>query len=210
MSYEPDTHRVPVEDSPDPLFATIFRRARPYLQTRNNESHTRISYGWAVRLLQQGGDPAVVIPAILLHDVGWSRVPETSQLEAMRRHARQPGHSDVHEREGARIAAEILDAVGYPAELHAPILAIIAEHDSKQSFDSPEEAIVKDADKLYRYSPEAMVWFREHAAMGPQAYLALLKQFTEGWFLTSLGRRLAAEQLAARQAEWRENSTTST
>lgn len=205
---ETDTNHTAGCDSPEGLFARIFELARPHLQTRNNDAHARISHGWALRLLAQGGDPAVVIPAILLHDVGWSRVPAAMHLEAMQRHAHHPGQSDRHETEGARIAAQILDQVDYPQGLSKPILAIIAEHDSKSGCDSLEEAIVKDADKLYRYSPEAFRWFQEHGGMEPQAYLAVLERFTGGWFLTKMGGQLASEQLAACRAEWGVKATT--
>ena len=63
------------------LHKSIFQKADPYLRTRHNKIHTFISYRYAVYLLSvEGGVPSVVIPSILLHDVGWSTVSEEREL----------------------------------------------------------------------------------------------------------------------------------
>ena len=52
----------------------IYQLAKPYLTVRHNDIHTQIALDFAVRLLKGGkGDRRVVIPAIILHDVGYSR-----------------------------------------------------------------------------------------------------------------------------------------
>ena len=67
----------------DELFLRVFQVASPFLDTRENEEHTRIAYGFAARLLLvEGGDPQVALPAIILHDVGWKSIPEELQLTA--------------------------------------------------------------------------------------------------------------------------------
>jgi len=56
------------------LYQRIFELAVPFLQTRDNEIHTKVSYAFAERLVSvEGGDRNIVVPAILLHDVGWIR-----------------------------------------------------------------------------------------------------------------------------------------
>ncbi len=65
------------------IFDEIWRRAKPYLDTRQNETHTEIATRFADTLLdKEGGDEDVVIPAIILHDVGWKKIPESQQLKA--------------------------------------------------------------------------------------------------------------------------------
>ena len=89
-------------------FEPVLAAALPYLQTRHNEVHTRISREFAERLLaEEGGNPQVVIPAILLHDIGWSRVPEARQLAAFGPNVQDPELTKVHEREGAGMAARV-------------------------------------------------------------------------------------------------------
>ena len=64
-------------------YKRLWRLAQPYLDTRENQVHTRISVALALSLIEQeGGEPQVVIPAVILHDVGWERVPEDLQLKA--------------------------------------------------------------------------------------------------------------------------------
>ena len=49
----------------------LWSAAAPYLRARKNDVHIPLSYGFAEALLSSF--PDVVLPAILLHDCGWSR-----------------------------------------------------------------------------------------------------------------------------------------
>ncbi|MCL6639551.1 MAG: phosphohydrolase, partial [Firmicutes bacterium] len=61
----------------------IYELARPFLNTRKNDVHIEISLDYALKLLEaESGDPDVVIPAVILHDLGWWSVPEEMQLKA--------------------------------------------------------------------------------------------------------------------------------
>jgi len=142
----------------DETLLKIFDLARPFLDTRANEEHTRIAFEFAIRLLrEESGDPAVVLPAIILHDVGWKCVPAELHLTAFGPYLKDPELNRVHEREGARIAGDILEAVSYPQHLVGEITAIVLEHDSRQEPLSLNDALVKDSDKLWRYSGHGVV-----------------------------------------------------
>ena len=53
------------------IYRKMWKLARPYLDTRENETHTQVSLEFAQQLLKkEGGDENIVIPAIILHDVG--------------------------------------------------------------------------------------------------------------------------------------------
>ncbi|MBI5443733.1 MAG: HD domain-containing protein [Deltaproteobacteria bacterium] len=184
-----------------PEYAELFERALPYLQTRENEVHTRISYGYAERLLRHGGRRDVVLPAILLHDVGWSRVPEDLQLFAFGPNPTRPELRDVHEEEGARLAEGILRELGYAPESVAEIVRIIAGHDSKPTCDSLEEGIVKDADKLFRFSRRGFRIIRDWYPLEERGLLERLEDRIPDWFLTAPGATLAREEAAARRKE---------
>jgi HD superfamily phosphodiesterase len=137
-------------------YKKIQELARPYLDTRKNDIHTEISTRHAYQLLElEGGTEEVVIPAILLHDVGWKKVPEDIQLKAFGPKVSMPEWNRVHEVEGARIAEEILKKVGYDQEKIKEIVRIIEGHDSRKKPFSLNDKIVKDADKLWRYSNDA-------------------------------------------------------
>lgn len=68
--------------------SAIWERAVPYLKVRDNDGHTIYAYGLGRALLDLApdADPEVVLPAILLHDTGWSQVPEPEILEIGRAH----------------------------------------------------------------------------------------------------------------------------
>ena len=138
-----------------PIFDEIWRRAKPYLNTRMNDIHTEISIGFAeVLLKKEGGDEEIVMPAIILHDVGWIRVPEDEQHKGFGPEIQSLRVVKKHELEGVEIARGILEAVDYDKDKIAEILEIIAGHDSRKEADSVNESIVKDADKLWRFSRE--------------------------------------------------------
>ena len=180
----------------DQMHVRLFELASPYLDTRENLEHTRIAYEFAEKLLgEEEGDPTVVFPAIILHDIGWKYVPENLLSTAY-----GPGTIDevlnrVHEVEGARVAGEILAGVNYPLHLADEITEIILGHDSRKHAISKNDAVVKDADKLWRYSDHGMRAFTERFGMPPRQVLDRLGKALDGWFLTAAGRRMAVEQL---------------
>jgi HD superfamily phosphodiesterase len=187
---------------PEGWLAEIFSRALPYLDTRNNEIHARISYYFALRLIEgEGGDPEVILPAILIHDVGWKSVPEEDHLKAF-----GPGDYDVklnriHEVEGAATAGRILADMGYDPARTAEIVEIISGHDSRLEPLSLNDAIVKDADKLWRFSEEALDIDPKRFKLDPAYHAAWLKHRIDEWMLTKTGKKLAAEE-QSRRAEF--------
>ena len=52
---------------------TIYEKAKVYLNTRYNDIHVELSYDFTKKLLKHypQADEDIVLPAILLHDVGW-------------------------------------------------------------------------------------------------------------------------------------------
>ena len=148
-----------------PEHREIWVRAKPYLGVRDNDSHTLYAYGIARALCEAHpeADPEVVLPAILLHDTGWSQVPADLVLQAISPSGGRPDLVAWHEREGVRIAAEILGEIGTPPETRDEITDIISQHDSMKAAKSLNDALVKDADKLWRLTPHGidtvMDWF---------------------------------------------------
>jgi HD superfamily phosphodiesterase len=184
----------------DGVFLQIFDLARPFLDTRENEEHTRIACDFAVRLLhEEGGDPDVIFPAVILHDVGWKSIPEELQLTAFGPYQKDAQLNRVHEREGARIAGEILQTVSYPRHLVGEITAIVLGHDSRRLAISINDAIVKDADKLTRFSDHGFRLNVKRFGMTRLQYLDRLQSKIDEWFLTLTGKRMAAEELRLRE-----------
>jgi hypothetical protein len=148
-----------------PELGRVWERAAVLLRVRDNDSHTLYAFGLATALLDlyPNADAAVVLPAILLHDIGWSQVDPSEVLSAIAPGAGRPDLVLVHEREGARLAADILATTEYDPGRIDRIVEIIDGHDSRTNALSIEDAIVKDADKTWRLTPHGidtvMDWF---------------------------------------------------
>ncbi len=185
-----------------PIYKKIWNLARPYLNTRRNDIHTEISVDMAFKLMErEGGDEDIVIPAIILHDVGWIKIPENLQLKAFGPNAKDPELNRTHEIEGVRIAAEILHDVKYDQTKTEQILEIIDGHDSRIDSLSLNDRIVKDADKLWRYTKSGLeidaVRFGETLEEG----LVRLRSNIDKWFFTATAREIAREEVRERAAE---------
>lgn len=174
-------------------YAEIWRLALPYLGTRDNDGHSIYSYGLAHALvrLEPEVDPDVVLPAILLHDTGWSQVPDAEVLDAIAPGGGRPDLVLRHEEEGVRIAGEVLAAVGHDPARTERILAIIDGHDSRREARSLEDALMKDADKLWRLTPHGvdtvMDWFGLDRAQASR----LIASRVHPHLLTDAGRTMA-------------------
>ncbi len=161
----PAAGSVPGISALPPAHDRIWQRAAPYLAVRSNDAHTLYSYGLARALVERhpDADPEVVLPAILLHDTGWSQAPADEVLSAIAPGGDRPDLVLLHEKEGARIAGEILDEVGHDPDRTRRIVEIVDGHDTRREALSLDDALVKDADKLWRLTPHGvdtvMDWF---------------------------------------------------
>ena len=184
------------------IFEKIEALAKPYLDTRMNDLHTEISARFARALIEkEGGSEDIILPAILLHDVGWKRVPEEFHLRAFGPKADALEWQRTHEKEGAEIAREILLQVAYDVEKIQEVLRIIDGHDSRKAALSLNDRIVKDADKLWRYSKEGFYIdikrFEETFEQG----MKRLESSLEKWFFTDSAKDLARQALTERRQE---------
>ena len=191
----------------NPVFKQILQLAKPYLNTRFNDVHTEMSVQLAYDLLRaEGGQEPIVIPAIILHDVGWKKVPAALHLKAFGPNATSPELNRTHEREGVRIAEHILTEVNYDMKKISEILKIIDGHDSRKESISLNDSLVKDADKLWRFTHTGFQIdhqrFEETVADG----LDRLRKYLPGWFFTDTAHQIAKEELRQREREAKNDS----
>lgn len=183
--------------------ALIWRFARPFLDVRSNDEHTLHSHRIAMALLRwhPQADASVVLPAILMHDMGWKCVPQDKMLLAFGPNAKYPEIQRLHEIEGARIAREILARPGLDHLNAFEIVAIIEGHDTRREAISLNDALVKDADKLWRFTPHGIskitVWFD----LDKSGAVDMLRSFVVPALLTDIGRHMADAYLAAMEGE---------
>lgn len=179
------------------LYAPIHARALPYLDTRDNEIHIVVSFGFALQLLAEypAADEEVVLPAIILHDIGWKMIPVEDQRSAHGPNMTRPDLQRLHEVEGARLANEILSAFPHLDARRAEIVEIIDGHDTRLDPLSLNDQLVKDADKLWRFSqPGAHLASRRFDTPWSE-WLDWLEARIEVWMYTAAGHRLARSTL---------------
>jgi HD superfamily phosphodiesterase len=188
------------------IYDKIYEKAKLYLDTRQNDIHVSIVYAFAHQLLSYypEADEDIVLPSILLHDVGWRMVPEEKQLDAFGPIVKDSETQLLHETEGARIAEEILHSLNYSEEKTREILTIIDGHDSRQEALSLNDALVKDADKLWRYAPTGVNIDHIRFGIERNSYLDYLGTMIDKWFLTSEAREMARDELGKARLEPRQ------
>ena len=184
-----------------PQDLALWEEAKPYLDVRNNDEHTLVAYGVAKALLAQlpEAEEDVVLPAVLLHDVGWKRIPPDLLLLAI---GKNPTRRDLvyeHERHSVVIAGDILrrHGVGRVEE----ILAIIAGHDTDNTARSLNDAVMKDADKGWRTTPHGMRIIRGWYDWSLEDYIEMVTVVSNPRLLTAPGRAMAEGFTASLRAE---------
>ena len=103
---------------------------------------------------------------------------------------------------GAAIARRILEDEDYDAGLTGRIVDIIERHDSGVKAYSQEERLVKDADRLWRFSKVGM-WqeLGKQGGVEPMEYHDYVGARIDEWFFTPTAAVLAREELAQRAEE---------
>ncbi len=179
--------------------AAVWAAALPYMRSRKNDVHIPMAYDYAQRLLARHpeADAEIVSLAILLHDTGWAVVDQ----EAIYRDGFGPGmmQSEVrraHEREGARLAREILTGLGHPAATVERVAEIIDGHDTRAHALSAEDALVKDADVLWRFSVAGIGIGCDWFSMTPSEYADHTEPQIETRLFTDTAREIARAELS--------------
>lgn len=185
-----------IGNSLEVIYNQVYNLAEPYWQTRKGEIHMPRAYNYARQLLADypEADETVVLPAILLHDTGWMMIKPDLQMQALVGSANQdkrPEVSRLHETEGARIAGEILTALNYDAAKIVEIQKIIDGHDTRREALSLNDALVKDADKLWRFDPVGVPICAQWNELALEPYLDFVEARIESWLFTGRAKELA-------------------
>ncbi|MDD5567398.1 MAG: HD domain-containing protein [Patescibacteria group bacterium] len=160
------------------IYKKIWQLAIPFY--KKGRSYDIIQVRW---MMKEGDriadlekiDKKLLLPLIILHDVGYSKVKIKDP------HIKDKDTKRVHMREGAKIAAKILEQVKYDPELAKIIVRYISIHDNWVFGDdwpyksSREMALFNDLDFLWVTSS-----FRAFAANGKSMGLTP-KNFYKFW-----------------------------
>jgi HD domain len=180
-----------------PRDLAIWRAARPWLDVRSNDEHTLISWNLGRALLSviPEGEEEVVLPAILLHDTGWKKMPQEKLARAVGPKPEFPELQRDHEIASVEIGREILSGLGL-ALRDAEILALVDGHDTTKQARSVNDAIMKDSDKLWRFTAHGVRTIAGWFGSKTGETLAMLKDFVTPSLLTPQARAMAAALLA--------------
>jgi hypothetical protein len=95
----------------------------------------------------------------------------------------------------------LLMQVGLDTKWIPEILTIIDGHDSRPEAISQNDRLVKDADKLWRYTHEGLAIDSERFGETYYDGLQRLRENLPHWFLTATGRQIARDLLSQRERE---------
>jgi hypothetical protein len=119
-------------------------------------------------------DYELLIPVVILHDVGYSKVPKGAN----------PYDLDIrklHSEEGAKIAEHILEELKYPKEKIKEIKRLILKHDNwafGDSFkDEPILRIFNNFDFMWIASEQGFEKIRKLTKKTPSEFYKKIKQF---------------------------------
>lgn len=172
---------------------TFLRRGRP-----GDVEHTRavLANGKAL-LANEGGNPLVVIPTLILHDVGWGQVDFWDFISAPAEGKPDAESIQLHMRYGAQTANDILNDLGWDPELIRLIARIIAVHDIPEeirAMDDLDATLAFEADWLDKYEPARQQRYLE--AGNDLTALKELQEFLDShkseWFRTKTAKQLLA------------------
>ena len=187
----------------DPQHQAVWLLARPWLDVRSNDIHTLHAYTLGQALLQAHpqADADIALTAILLHDTGWKLMPVEKLTSAIGPNAKYPELQREHEIAGVGIAQDVLASLAWPQARLDRVLAIIDGHDTRKHALSLEDSLMKDADKLWRFTPHGIRtiggWFEQSTG----EIVAMLHSYVVPQLLTEQGRLIAAAYLATAQTD---------
>lgn len=153
-------------------FDELWQAIIPEMKSRANDVHLPIAAAYAQRLCQAypEADAELVAVATILHDTGWAHVDKDRIVSEGFRSGdwKSATIRFEHEVQGMIVAQRVLSELGYEQEFIDNVIEIIDGHDTRPVAYSLEDAIVRDADKLWRFDQAGMAltleWFGWTAA----------------------------------------------
>jgi CRISPR/Cas system-associated endonuclease Cas3-HD len=149
--------------------ADILKAAERYMRVRKNDVHIPISYFYAMKITDHypDADRDLVAAAIILHDIGWYSIDEEDIIKKgfQTKNFMKSDVRYLHESEGVRLSKPLLEGLDQTPEFIEKVAAIIDGHDTRDFAKSLEDELVRDADKLWRFSVTgvsvACTWFNQ-------------------------------------------------
>lgn len=131
------------------IFEEILELALPYLNQgimKDFVIHTKgVVKAMELLLEHEDGDEDILIPAAILHDVGWFNVP--SELQKSNNQSDKIEATHLHLKHGLPIIEKILTKVGYNKMQIEKVINIVAAHKFQDTKELDKQLLI-DADAL--------------------------------------------------------------
>lgn len=167
-----NTGPIALDNHADGQLEALWAAVVPETRARGNDIHLPISLSFARRLCDAHpeADRTLVLVATLLHDTGWAHVDQEKIIsDGFRGEWRTADIRFEHEREGCLVARRVLPALGYDEQFIDEVCTIIDGHDTRPNAYTLEDALMRDADRLWRFDHAGIAlasgWFGQNPAM---------------------------------------------
>jgi len=178
----------------------IWKIALPFQDKRGNIGHTEFVTYFAIKLNNYlKGNRNITIPAAILHDVGWGQLTkkELKQFYLPNWKDFEPELRKRHQEEGIKLAKKLLNKINYSQNQINEILEIILQHDTRIGFFSKNDGIVRDADKLWRFTlPLFRLVLKKRGTIFKKSYKRCLEDINKkGFFYSGFSKKIAKKEL---------------
>ena len=181
------------------IYVEMLRKATPFLKKGIKKDlvvHTK----WVVKsmemlLKKENGDKGILMPAAILHDMGWSKVP--LNLQKIRKGPKAKRALELHLKYCPPIAKKILDSFSYDQAKIKEIVDIILTHKFKNPRDLNKRLLI-DADTLSDIFKEPFYEDVKQYKITAKENLEIRK---ENKFYTKTARIIFNRELAKRERE---------
>lgn len=184
--------------TPGTGFDALWRAIEPETRTRANDIHLPLVAAYAGRLCDAypEADRELVLTAAILHDTGWAHVDESRIIsEGFAADWRKAAIRFEHETEGCTVARRVLPRLGHDADFIDRVCLIIDGHDTRQVAYSLEDALVRDADRLWRFDRAGIMASTSWFGMAASDYVDRLAREIMPELITEAAHRIGTADL---------------
>jgi HD superfamily phosphohydrolase YqeK len=193
----------------DQRLKVLWEKASAYRNVRADGRHIENVAYFAAKLLEheKEADAQVALAAAIIHDIGWywmtpqehrNGLPYGTPKDILRKVKKK------HESLGVKNGPKLLQESGYTQEEIKRVIEIVDGHDTRKEFLSPSDGVVRDADKLSRFSKDGF-WtemVRELGLTKADKYNALVEQMrAPNYFYSPYSLEIALQELEKRKSE---------
>ncbi len=174
--------------------ATFLKDGRPW-----DLIHTETCLGYAFEIADGERWPEslrrLVIPAVMLHDIGWALIP--AEKRKGRAYSQEDSRVD-HMRVGAQKARDLMREAGYPEREAETVSLMVGEHDNPyigKPFANPYTRRLREIDILWSLMPMSFWKKVESTGERPQQALEMVFRRLEAENVFSASGRKIARRL---------------